>query len=167
MSNSLWTYGLQPTRLLCPWDFSGKNIGVGGQALLQIFPTQGLIPGLLYFRRILYHLSHQATGLCSQRVKINKGTHFWCTQQHEWIAKAGAEGKNSNAKEYRQYDSFSDDFFLEQAKRSHFPCETDLSRGCLGGLEHWRTGSRPKDIAWGDGLLYTWRANKSREFHWM
>ena len=29
MSNSLWSYGLEPTRLLCPWDFSGKNTGVG------------------------------------------------------------------------------------------------------------------------------------------
>ena len=37
-----------------------------------------------------------------KRLKINKGTHFWCTQQHEWISKAGAEGKNSNAKEYKQ-----------------------------------------------------------------
>ena len=35
-------FGLQP-RLLCPWDFSGNNIGVGCHFLLQgIFPTQGL-----------------------------------------------------------------------------------------------------------------------------
>ena len=25
MSDSLWPHGLQPTRLLCPWDVSGKN----------------------------------------------------------------------------------------------------------------------------------------------
>ena len=37
-----------PTRLLCPWDSPGKNIGVGCHFLLQwIFPTQGLNPGLL------------------------------------------------------------------------------------------------------------------------
>ena len=36
-------------RLLCPWDSSGKNTGVGCHALLQgIFPTQGLNLGLLY-----------------------------------------------------------------------------------------------------------------------
>ena len=29
MSNSLWPHGLQPARLLCPWDFPGKNSGVG------------------------------------------------------------------------------------------------------------------------------------------
>ena len=31
-----------PARLLCPWDFPGKNTRVGCHALLQgIFPTQG------------------------------------------------------------------------------------------------------------------------------
>ena len=46
-SNSLWPQGLQPTRLLCVWDFPGKNTGVGCHTLLQgIFPTQGLNPGL-------------------------------------------------------------------------------------------------------------------------
>ena len=38
----------------------GKNTGVGCHALLQgIFPTQGLNPGLLHCRWILYCLSHQ------------------------------------------------------------------------------------------------------------
>ena len=37
---TLRPYGLQPTRLLCPWDFSGKNTEVGCHFLLQgIFPT--------------------------------------------------------------------------------------------------------------------------------
>ena len=37
----LQPHGLQPARFLCPWDFPGKNTGVGGRALLQgIFPTQ-------------------------------------------------------------------------------------------------------------------------------
>ena len=29
MSDSLWPHGMQPARLLCPWDFPGKNTGVG------------------------------------------------------------------------------------------------------------------------------------------
>ena len=29
VSNSLWPHGLQPTRLLCPWDFPRNNTGVG------------------------------------------------------------------------------------------------------------------------------------------
>ena len=41
-------------------DYPGKNTGVGCHAILQgIFPTQGLEPGLLHCRRILYCLSHQ------------------------------------------------------------------------------------------------------------
>ena len=38
----------------------GKNTGVGCHTFLQgIFPTQGLNPGLLHCRWILYHQSHQ------------------------------------------------------------------------------------------------------------
>ena len=44
----------------CPWNSPGKNTGVGCHSLLQgIFPTQGLNPGLLHCRKILYHLSYQ------------------------------------------------------------------------------------------------------------
>ena len=49
-----------PARLFCPWDFLGKNTGVGCHALLQgIFPTQRLNLGLPHCRQILYCLSHQ------------------------------------------------------------------------------------------------------------
>ena len=62
MSHSLWTHGLQPTRLFCPWDSPGKNNGVGCHVLLQgIFTTQGLNPGLPLCSRILHHLSHQGS----------------------------------------------------------------------------------------------------------
>ena len=49
MSDSLPPQGLQPARLLCPWDFLGKNTGRGCHFLLQgIFLTQGLNPHLLH-----------------------------------------------------------------------------------------------------------------------
>ena len=42
-------------RLLCPWDFPGKNTGVDGHFLLQgIFQTQGSNRGLLRWRWLLY-----------------------------------------------------------------------------------------------------------------
>ena len=42
ISDSLQPYGLQPTRPLCSWVFSGKNTGVGCHFLLQgIFLSQG------------------------------------------------------------------------------------------------------------------------------
>ena len=54
--NSLQHCGPQPSRLLCPWDSPGKNIGMGCHALLQgIFPIQGWNPHLL-------HLLHWQSG---------------------------------------------------------------------------------------------------------
>ena len=51
MSDSLRPHGLQPIRLLCPWDFTGKSTGVGCHVLLQrIFPTRGLNLGLPHCR---------------------------------------------------------------------------------------------------------------------
>ena len=45
---TLQAYGLQPSRLLCPWNSPGKSTGVGCHAFLQgIFPTQGSSPHLL------------------------------------------------------------------------------------------------------------------------
>ena len=62
LSNSLWPHGLQPARLLCLWNSSGKNTRVGIHSLLQgIFQTQGSNPGLLHCRRIPYRLSHQGS----------------------------------------------------------------------------------------------------------
>ena len=44
--NCLRPLGLQPARLLCPWDSPGENTGVGSHSLLQeIFLTQGSNPG--------------------------------------------------------------------------------------------------------------------------
>ena len=41
----------KPTRLLCPWDFPGKNTGVGSHSLLQgIFPTQESNLGLPHWQ---------------------------------------------------------------------------------------------------------------------
>ena len=59
MSDSLRPHGLEPARLLYPWNFLGKGTGVDCHFLLQgIFPTQGSNPGLPNFRQTLYRLSH-------------------------------------------------------------------------------------------------------------
>ena len=64
MSDSLRHHGLKPASLLYPWNFPGKNTGVGSHFLLQgSFPTQGLIPGLQHWRKILHHLRHQGYAL--------------------------------------------------------------------------------------------------------
>ena len=36
MSDSLRPHGLQPTRLLRPWNFPGKSTGVGCHCLLRV-----------------------------------------------------------------------------------------------------------------------------------
>ena len=51
MSDCLPPHKVQPARLLCPWDFPGKNIGVGCHFLYQgIFSTQGSNPSLLHWQ---------------------------------------------------------------------------------------------------------------------
>ena len=55
---TLRPHGLQPNRLLSPWNFPGKSTGMGYHFLLQgIFPTQGWNPGLPHCSQPLYHLS--------------------------------------------------------------------------------------------------------------
>ena len=52
VSDSLGPHRLYPARLLCPWDFPGKNTGEGCHFLLQgIFPTQGSNLRLLHLLR--------------------------------------------------------------------------------------------------------------------
>ena len=47
LSNSLWP--------LCPWNYPGKDTGMGNHSLLQgVFLTQNQKPGLLHCSQILY-----------------------------------------------------------------------------------------------------------------
>ena len=80
VSDSLRPCGLQPARFLCPWNFPGKNTGVSSHSLLQMFPTQGLNPGLLHCKQILNHLSHQESPMsekvqCLFPISLNYSLH--------------------------------------------------------------------------------------------
>ena len=67
----------QQVKILCPWDFPGKKTGVGCHFLLQeIFPTQGLNPGLLHCRQMLYPLSHQGSPLYRSSIEKYKVVYF-------------------------------------------------------------------------------------------
>ena len=77
ISNSLWLQGLH--------NSPSQNTGVGSLSLLQgIILTQGLNPGLLHCRQILYHLSHKGSPfpnplsgyLISAGCSENNKTHF-------------------------------------------------------------------------------------------
>ena len=53
---------LKPHGLYSPWNSPGQSTEVGSLSHLQgIFPTQGLNPGLLHCRWILYQLSHKGS----------------------------------------------------------------------------------------------------------
>ena len=79
VSDSLQPHGLQPIRLLCPWNSVGKNTRVGSHSLLQrIFPIQrsNLVP--LHCRQIPYHLSHH--GSCP-RTTVNWDSSYFTDEQ--------------------------------------------------------------------------------------
>ena len=67
-----------PARLLCPWNSPGKISAVCIHVLLQrISLTQGLNPGLLHCRQILYHLSHQGIPRYTKVITILSWTLQW------------------------------------------------------------------------------------------
>ena len=87
VSDSLGPHGLWPTRLLCPWDFSGKDNGVGCHFLLQgVFLTQGLNLGLPHCRQILYPLDPQGS---PHRVIKTTGTKRGMADAGDWGWGAG------------------------------------------------------------------------------
>ena len=45
VSDSSQPHGLQPSRLLCPWDFPGKSTGVGCHCLLHMMLESSVIKG--------------------------------------------------------------------------------------------------------------------------
>ena len=77
VSDSLQPHGVQPVRLLCPFNSAGKNIGVGCHFLLQgIFPTQRLKLGLLRCRWMLgsldIHMEKNQTWILPQLTTWSK-----------------------------------------------------------------------------------------------
>ena len=76
----LWPHGLQPARLLCPWNFPSKNTRVDCHFLLQgIFLTQGLNLCLLHFWQILYYwATWEALDMPSQgKRNLNDSSQLW------------------------------------------------------------------------------------------
>ena len=61
--HSVMSNSVRPSGLYSPWNSPGQITEVGSLSLLQgVFPIQGLNPGLLHCRWILYQLSYQ--GIC-------------------------------------------------------------------------------------------------------
>ena len=77
-----WTVDYQPPPMESPWDFPGKSTGVGCHFLLQrILPSQGLNPGLLHCRQMLYCLRHQGRhSIYLEETKIERDSYIMLKQ---------------------------------------------------------------------------------------
>ena len=63
---------IYPGSFLCPWNSPGRNMEWVAIPSSRILPIQGLNPGLLHSRWILYHLSHQGGWGTYQRNDFNE-----------------------------------------------------------------------------------------------
>ena len=101
MSNSLQPHRLQPTRLLCPWDSPGKNMGIGSHSLLcGIFPIQGSNLGLLHW---------QADSLLSELARKTPPTHTLSISQMSIVFPVvmyGCESWTIKKAEHQRFDAF-------------------------------------------------------------
>ena len=80
MSNSSRPHGLQPTRLLHPWDFPGKNTGVECHCLLHYKPRQ-------HTKKQRHHFANK--GPYSQRYGFSS-SHVWMWEldhKGSWVLK--------------------------------------------------------------------------------
>ena len=133
---TLWLHGLQPSRLLCPWNSPGKNTKVGCHSLLQeIFPTSGWNPGLQHCRQILYHGGHQRnwqkkySGIKERLWQRGYPGMMWCTSDKGYL-----ESPFSRDNTGVEIDVMRDLF--------HKYLEEKWTRECSSKLNHIR-------IAWG------------------
>ena len=79
---TLWPHKLQPVRLLWPWNFPGRNTGVGCHFLLQrIFRTQGSNQHFLC--QVPYHWCHQRSP--NKTFVINEAFWFYIWKQNMFM----------------------------------------------------------------------------------
>ena len=78
MFDTLWPLRLWPTRLLCSWDFPGKNPGVGSHALLQELELWVCVTPDTWMENDILHLKIQiswgidALWVCYEKVETTR-----------------------------------------------------------------------------------------------
>ena len=83
MSSSLWPHGLYSTRILCLWDFPGKNTGVGCPFLWDVVKYWVIIRMNYVSKNILayddaslkYHLRFCQYSVCAWKLYTHTHTH--------------------------------------------------------------------------------------------
>ena len=76
MSDSLRPHGLEPTRLLCPWDFPGKSTGVGCHRLRNSHTWGVKGAGVLYTNLSVTERAHV------DRLLADKWAQWWWPRIH-------------------------------------------------------------------------------------
>ena len=87
VSDSSQPHGLQPTRLLRPWDFPGKSTGVGCHCLLL---------NCMYFRHnslinAIYHMPINAFMSKLLNVTLSHGYQFSTFMRRHWMVNSGGD----------------------------------------------------------------------------
>ena len=107
MSDSLGPHGLEPTGLLRPWDFPGKNTEVGCNFLLQgNFPTQGSNLGLLHCRQMLYHCTRGGIKTIPKKKKCKKAKELSEEVLQITVKRREAKGKREKERYTRLNEEF-------------------------------------------------------------
>ena len=88
--DSLRPHGLQPTRLLCPWDSPGKGTGVGCHFLLHLQTMEYY--SAIKTSQLMMHATTwmNPKNMLSERSQIQKITccltpFIWCVQQNKSV----------------------------------------------------------------------------------
>ena len=147
VSDSLLPHGLQPTRLLRPWDFPGKSTGVGCHCLLQgggyLAGNDWEEPGKLSF----LHLSENES--CSVVSDSLQPQGILQARLLKWVAFTFSRG-SSQPRDQTQFSVIAGGFFTDWAIReiclspqliSHFLIShhTNFNKGSAHGFSsgHW------------------------------
>ena len=137
-SHSAVSNSLLPHRLYSPWNSPGQNTGMGSLSLLQgIFPTQGLSPGLLHCRQILYQLSHQGSPCISTEPYSYSFTYSFTCWSSISTSSASADPTNLISKLFLKNPCYHFTFmimFFHQHYKQRRKCScqyTDLLPQCL------------------------------------
>ena len=85
VSYSEWPHGLQPTRLLHPWDFPGKSTGVECHCYSIVMTyTISHILWLIYCDSYLYWKRRERKTILPQSEQRIKQTEFWILRAASW-----------------------------------------------------------------------------------
>ena len=108
-------------------DSPGKNTGLGSYAILQgNFPTQGLNPGLLHCRRILYCLGHQGSPMSFLMVpKLCNVSHFqYGPQTPLYVPPLPPHGQLMSMPSWPWKPHFDDEFLNDSMEKASpfLPC---------------------------------------------